>query len=141
MKNLQNLHTHTCYSDGADTPEEIILVPGSTVRWGEYTVSCRRGECKNTKRSFCFKTGEICGNISVSPRKEGDSIRLTHRGITKSLKKLFSEAKIPPNERDFVPVIRDEVGVLAVYGFGRREYAAEQKEDNILQIEIKKCEE
>lgn len=23
--NLQNLHTHTCYCDGADTPEEIIL--------------------------------------------------------------------------------------------------------------------
>ncbi len=25
MNNLQNLHTHTSYSDGADTPEEIIL--------------------------------------------------------------------------------------------------------------------
>ncbi len=25
MKNLQNLHTHTCYCDGADTPEEMIL--------------------------------------------------------------------------------------------------------------------
>ncbi len=25
MKNLQNLHTHTCYDDGADTPEEVIL--------------------------------------------------------------------------------------------------------------------
>lgn len=22
---LQNLHTHTCYCDGADTPEEIVV--------------------------------------------------------------------------------------------------------------------
>ena len=25
MKNLQNLHTHTCYCDGGDTPEEIVI--------------------------------------------------------------------------------------------------------------------
>lgn len=25
IKNIQNLHTHTCYCDGADTPEEIVI--------------------------------------------------------------------------------------------------------------------
>lgn len=25
MKKLQNLHTHTCYCDGADTAEEVVL--------------------------------------------------------------------------------------------------------------------
>ncbi len=25
MKNLQNLHTHTCYCDGRDTPEEMVI--------------------------------------------------------------------------------------------------------------------
>lgn len=25
MENLQNLHTHTCYCDGADAPEEIVI--------------------------------------------------------------------------------------------------------------------
>ena len=124
-----------------EVPGELLLTPGSTVCWGEYSISCRWGEGKNNKRSFCFKTGEICGKISVSPRKEGDSIRLASRGVTKSLKKLFSEAKIPPDERDLVPIIRDDRGVLAVYGFGRREQDDSISEKNTLQIEIKKCEE
>ena len=36
----------------------------------------------------------------------------------KSLKKRFIDRKIPQWERPAVPVIADEQGVLAVYGFG-----------------------
>lgn len=68
--------------------------------------------------SFLFKKENICGNITVRPRKEGDRIRLSAKSGTKTLKKLFIERKIPVNERAAVPVIADEKGVIAVYGIG-----------------------
>ena len=56
------------------------------------------------------------GQMVVRSRRSGDS--LTTKGGTKSLKKRFIDRKIPQWERSAVPVIADEQGVLAVYGFG-----------------------
>ena len=56
------------------------------------------------------------GQMVVRCRQSGD--RLTLGGGTKSLKKRFIDRKIPQWERLAVPVIADEMGVLAVYGFG-----------------------
>ncbi|SDN48103.1 tRNA lysidine(34) synthetase TilS [Acetanaerobacterium elongatum] len=52
------------------------------------------------------------------PRKEGDKLTLTARRCTKTLKKLFNEQKIPPEQRGLLPVLADETGVLWVEGFG-----------------------
>ncbi len=62
--------------------------------------------------------GIVCpvGDMVVRCRREGDD--LTTKGGTKSLKKRFIDRKIPQWERLAVPVIADERGVLAVYGFG-----------------------
>ena len=49
-------------------------------------------------------------------RRAGDTIRLL--GGTKTLKKLFIDEKIPAAERDTIPVLADEAGVLAVIGIG-----------------------
>ena len=59
------------------------------------------------------------GQMVVRCRKSGDE--LTTSGGTKSLKKRFIDRKIPQWERPAVPVIADEGGVLAVYGFGAAE--------------------
>ena len=56
------------------------------------------------------------GEMVVRYRRSGDA--LTTAGGTKSLKKRFIDRKIPQFERTAVPVIADEEGVLAVYGFG-----------------------
>ena len=56
------------------------------------------------------------GEIVVRSRKSGDQMRLS--GGTKSLKKLFIDSKIPAAQRDLIPVVADEKGVLGVYGFG-----------------------
>ena len=56
------------------------------------------------------------GEMVVRCRQPGDE--LTTAGGTKSLKKRFIDRKIPQFERSAVPVIADEAGVLAVYGFG-----------------------
>ena len=56
------------------------------------------------------------GQMVVRSRRSGDE--LTTSGGTKSLKKRFIDRKIPQFERSAVPVIADEAGVLAVWGFG-----------------------
>ena len=57
-----------------------------------------------------------CGPMYVRSRETGDT--LSTKGGTKSLKKRFIDRKIPQWERSAVPVLEDDLGVLAVYGFG-----------------------
>ncbi len=108
-----------------ETPEETALIwnewtrsgfDGVDVFWGEKSES---GKINELLSIFSFKKEEVCGNIAVRPRKEGDKITLSGRGVTKSLKKLFIEMKIPVREREHIPVVADDKGVLAVYGVGK----------------------
>lgn len=52
------------------------------------------------------------GNMILRSRETGDVIKLS--GGTKSLKKLFIDAKIPARRRNRIPVIADDGGVLLV---------------------------
>ena len=52
-------------------------------------------------------------------KREGDSYR--YGGRTRKLKKLFSDASVPPHLRSRVPVLCDEKGIVWVAGFGVRE--------------------
>lgn len=70
---------------------------------------------------FFFQCENICGSITVTGRRPGDRFRPAGRGCTKTLKQLFSESDVPAWERDRVPVLRDEKGILAVYGVGAAE--------------------
>ena len=44
------------------------------------------------------------------------------RGVTKSLKKLFNEAKIPPSKRDDIVILADGDHILWIEGFGPSEF-------------------
>jgi len=85
---------------------------------------------------FDFNCGSVCGKISLTSRRDGDKIALSYRGCTKSLKELFSEKKLPQEVRNMTPVLRDEKGVIAVYGFGIAKRCEAQIGDKILRIEI-----
>lgn len=85
---------------------------------------------------FDFNYRNICGKISLTSRREGDRIRLSYRGCTKSLKELFSEKKHPQHVRNLTPVIRDGEGVIAVYGFGVAQRCEAKPGDTVLRIEI-----
>jgi len=71
-----------------------------------------------TFHTLLFKRAEICGKITVRPRKEGDQIRLAGGCGTKTVKKLMIERKIPKHRRGQWPVFADELGVIAVWGVG-----------------------
>ncbi|MCD7845411.1 MAG: tRNA lysidine(34) synthetase TilS [Oscillospiraceae bacterium] len=86
---------------------------------------------------FCFNCENICGNMMVTNRQPGDAMRPVGRGCTKELKQLFQEAGVPSWRRQGVPVLRDEQGVVAVYGIGLAERAAARPGDkDIIQIEF-----
>lgn len=80
----------------------------------------------------------LCGNISLTSRRPGDKVRLAGRGCTKSVKDLFSEAKLNRFERDMTPILRDEKGIVAVYGFGIAERCIASPGDNVLRVTINK---
>ena len=90
-----------------------LKVPGETVT-GSFRILCSPAkEILNTADTFT-----VCpeGTLTVRSRQSGDRIRLS--GGTKSLKKLFIDRKIPAPERDRIPVLCDEEGILGIYGIG-----------------------
>ena len=94
------------------------------------------GEVFKSIYKFDFNLAGICGKMTISPRHDGDKIRLRFRGCTKSLKELFSEKKLPQSIRDTTPVFRDENGVIAVFGFGVCERCEARPGDTVLRINI-----
>ena len=97
-----------------ETLEETVLqCPGETVIPG-FRILCEPAKTLvNTPDTFT-----VCpeGTLILRSRKSGDSIRL--KGGSRSLKKLFIDRKIPAVDRDRIPVLADEAGILGVYGIG-----------------------
>ncbi len=80
---------------------------------------------------------KIVGKLTVRTREEGDSIRLYNRGCTKSLKKLYTECKIPVYLREDLPVISDEKGVVWVHNIGvAQRVAISNKTKKAFKIEV-----
>ena len=96
-------------------PELLLPEEGSvTLLHPSLTVTCLPAQTiENTPDCFT-----VCpqGRILLRHRLPGDSIRLA--GGTRSLKKLFIDRKIPAAQREQIPVIADEKGVLGIPGIG-----------------------
>ena len=65
-----------------------------------------------------FDVSAVKGELYISSRKAGDSFTFNKRKVTKSLKKLFNEMKIPSAERNAVAVLHDGNNVVWVEGIG-----------------------
>lgn len=77
----------------------------------------------------------LIGEPLLRTRESGDKIRLSGRGVTKTLKKLYLECSLPKEIRDTVPVLADEAGVAWVYSAGVAErVAVTEKTEKILLI-------
>lgn len=82
---------------------------------------------------------KIVGKLVLRHRLSGDSIRLKNKGCTKTLKKLFCEYKIPAEERENLPVLADDKGIVWVYKIGVAERcAADYNSKRIYKINVKK---
>ena len=93
---------------------DILAVVSAETGSIPYEFSCDAADSIiNTADTF---TVLPVGDVYIRSRQAGDSIRLS--GGTKTLKKLFIDRKIPAAQRDCVPVICDDLGILAVGGIG-----------------------
>lgn len=87
--------------------------------------------------TFYFSSDKICGKLYVTARRAGDRLRPAGRGCTKTLKQLFMENGVDAARRDAWPVLRDERGVLAVYGLAvEEEVMARPGEPDAIKIEF-----
>ena len=84
---------------------------------------------ENLHKPFIYRTlfsAKIEGELFVRSKEDGDAYR--YGGKTRKLKKLFSDASVPPHLRARVPVLCDERGIVWVSGFGVREDNEADKE-------------
>ena len=101
-------------------PLNTILLPQEGAvelpQLGLRVVCQSAGEVIDTPEEFTVVSQ---GQMVLRCRQSGDE--LTRPGGTKSLKKRFIDRKIPARQRDQIPVVADEQGILGVYGFGANE--------------------
>jgi len=131
----------------AETPRslgEYELIPGSVLELPEAGLRVRTEllepgtEIQSSFNTFSFSYGNICGRLTLTSRRDGDRIRFRGREGSHSLKRLMSDAHIPRPRRGLVPVLRDEAGILAVYGFGQSDRCRAENGDKQLRITIEK---
>ena len=85
---------------------------------------------------FAVDASRVVGGLRLRLRVPTDEMRLPKRP-TKSLKKLFSEQKVPIEERDRAVVVCDDKGIVWVEKLGAAERAAATVfSDRLLKIEI-----
>lgn len=115
------------------------VVPGETTALPEagFLLRCKKirafpADVYKSFNTFVFACEKIQGAVHVTGRRPGDRCRPAGRGCTKTLKALFLERGVPLWERDRVPVLRDEGGVLGVLGFPPAERAAARPGDGEL---------
>lgn len=94
-------------------PETVLTVPGKTELPGWEVLCTPAQEIINTADTFTVNPE---GALLLRSRRSGDTLRLS--GGSKSLKKLFIDRKIPAAQRDSLPVLADEDGILGVYSIG-----------------------
>ena len=112
----------------SDNPSARGNFPGGITIGRNYdTLEVLTGQAMPALRPVCMPAAEIVntpevftvspvGTVRIRSRRSGDAMRLS--GGTKSLKKLFIDRKIPAAQRDAVPVVCDDAGILGVYGIG-----------------------
>lgn len=110
--------------------EERLAVPGVTElpQWG-IRVTC------DEKPNGGFGVN-VRGSLTVRSRKAGDEIRLP--GGTKSIKRLMIDRKISAPERNRIPILADDNGVLWAGRFGGNLARLEEKPAHYLRVEALK---
>ncbi len=129
-------------------PEEAVTLPERELRAGtpveipEAGLALRverlafPGEIHVLFNTYYLKCENICGKVLCTGRRPGDRYHPQGRGCGKSLHDLFRDAGLTREQRDRTAVLRDDKGILAVFGFPADERAKPQPGDDCLCIQI-----
>ena len=111
---ISRRYDELCLGDDQSVLVETPLnCPGVTELTGVRITCAPNKDAAYKTDSFPVAMGK---NPVVRARRTGDTLRLS--GGTKSIKKLLIDRKIPAAQRDSIPVIADDDGVLMVAGIG-----------------------
>lgn len=110
----QNLFRITDVSQDNDYAEFIKkFEPDSTFDFNNKKYSICYGNSKNLLRADLAEK-----DLFFRTRKQGDRFTLPFRKVTKSLKKLFNELKIPEEKRDKLLILTDGETIYWIEGIG-----------------------
>lgn len=124
-------------------PKPVSIAPGESVRFGDYTVSLRKGNILPRERGSVIRLScaMINGELTVRTAGSGAGLRLVGSRGRRSLKRLMSDAGLSPNERRLLPVLYlGDTPVAAACLGADAAYAAEENGDAI-ELIIEKREE
>lgn len=117
-------------------------------RFGSSNITCEKIDASETNNlqfiskydlEYYLDCDKIYGKVIIRSREEGDKITLASRKCTKSLKKLFNELAIPPENRNSVAVFADDEGVILVEGAGvDQRVTVDKSTKNILKIRVER---
>ncbi len=110
------------------------------IQFGDFRVLWKlgifNGEIHNSFNTFHLKCESMEGTVTATVRRDGDRIQLAGRSGSRKLKQLYSEEKLTQPQRAVNPVLRDERGIIAVYGFGIAQRCAAEIGDKILTVQV-----
>lgn len=131
----------TAYSDGkrlrinAGEPGKIHFITEISEEAVDFSKDTKK--IHNLLLNNVLDCDRIVGEPVVRSRMPGDSIRLRGRNGTKTLKKLYNEYSVPLCEREELPVISDDCGVIWIHGIGSAaRCAVTAKTKRILKISV-----
>ena len=88
---------------------------------------------------ICIDFDKIPKNSVIRNRRSGDKFTFKKRGLTKSIKKIFSEMKIPISKREKIPLIASENEVIWCENLGvSKNYIPNKATKKIALIKIEK---
>ncbi len=122
-------------------PSPVGIVPGQTVLFGSWVVTCQRAPKPETLPDGTLALDAACvaGPLTLRPRSPGDVIRLP--GGTKKISRLMVDRKVPVYERNAMPVLWHGDTVAAVLPLAAsRQYMCKQIGRDSLLLSAKRTE-
>lgn len=130
------------WTDGTvEIPSDVPLMgEKGEAKFGEFRILWEMGifdgEIHNSFNTFVLKCESMEGTVTATVRRDGDRVKLAGRSGSKKLKQLFQERKLTQPQRAVTPVLRDALGITAVYGFGIAQRCAAEIGDQVIIVHI-----
>lgn len=125
-----------------ELPDVPITGEQGSVRRGNQEFTWEIGEfhdeIHNSFNTFYLKYETIHGDLTITSRRDGDRIRFSGKSHTTRLKQLFQQEKLTQPQRAAVPILRDDHGIAAVFGFGMAQRCVPEIGEKIICIKYKK---
>ncbi len=103
--------------------EQNVSFDDFPVTFGEYCINAEpytnySNKISNNVLDNLVDCDKISGSLLIRTRRSGDEFTLGRRNVTKTVKKLFNELNISVEDRDLIPLLCDDEGIVWIAGIG-----------------------